>query len=216
MQQLFTEDESDVLREIMNLHIGEAAAILSEMVDRRIVLAVPEIKLIRLGQNANEVREGLRDVFDGQVVSSSLSFGDDFSGRAYFVFPSRQARSLVALCLGQSPAEAPVNADLPFMDDDVDVVREIGNVILNSIIGGFSNILELRLNYSLPEVEVFDFNSAENTSHNLTGMHLLIIRASFLVEKDTVEGAVLIVFSLRSIEMLKAKMAALLLANLDG
>ena len=214
MQQMFTEDESDVLREIMNLHIGEAAAVLSEMVDRRITLAVPEIRLIRLGESASEVRAGLQDIFDGQVVSSSLSFGDDFSGRAYFVVPRPQAHSLVALCLGQSGEKQP--GELAFVDEDVDVIREIGNVILNSIIGGFSNILEMRLHYSLPEVEFFDFNAPDDPQQNLAGMHLLIIRATFLLEGDKVEGAVLIVFSLQSIEMLKAKVAVLLRVGLNG
>ncbi len=216
MQQMFNEDERDVLKEIMNLHIGEAAAVLSEMVARRIILAVPEVRLIRLGQDANEVKEGLRDIFDGQIVSSSLSFGEEFSGRAYFVFPRHQARALVDLCLGDNPSEGSEKSELPFMDEDMDVVREIGNVILNSIIGGFSNLLEIKLNYSLPEVEIFDFQSDHGSHQSLAGMHLLVIRASFLVEGDAVEGAVLVVFSLRSIEMLKNKVAAMLQGEQNG
>ena len=156
--EFFSEDEIDVFREIMNLHIGEAAALLSDMVDRKIILAVPDVRLIRLGNDATEVKAGLRDIFNGQVISSSLGFGEELTGRAYFVIPSFQARPLVDLCLGRSVSKTSENVCLPFLDEDIDVIQEIGNVILNSIIGGFSNLMGLRLYYYQPEVEIFDFN----------------------------------------------------------
>lgn len=43
-----------------------------------------------------------------------------------------------------------------FTDVDFDIIKEIGNIILNSIIGGIGNFLKIKLSYTLPEVKIFD------------------------------------------------------------
>ncbi len=41
-----------------------------------------------------------------------------------------------------------------FADTDFDVLKEIANIILNAILGELGNTLEVKMEYSLPEIEL--------------------------------------------------------------
>ncbi len=62
------------------------------------------------------------------------------------LFPANKMRIFINLCIGQP--EYMNEEDLNFTDMDFDIIREVGNIILNSIIGEIGNTLDISLKYT--------------------------------------------------------------------
>lgn len=198
-----TTTQEDILKELYNVFVGEAANLLSEILQKRIFLSVPEITLLGLQELKSGNQEELTPVINGTVLSTSLKFGNVFSGRADFIFPAEQIKYLTALCLGEEYTEE--DAELSFNDEDFDVVKEIGNIILNSIMGGMGSLLKMKLEYDVPQVILHNAGEFYKTLTNSGDSNVLLLYVSFDVDNSKVLGIILIKFSLESIEFLIQK-----------
>lgn len=208
---LLNELQKDLLTELVNVYIGQAASILSEMVDQKIDLSIPQVELV----STNEVdsSDPRFNIFfhEGHIITSSLKFGHDFSGKAILMFPADQAKLLVNTCLGELTSG---NTDAKsLLDTDLDVLKEISNVILNAIIGEFGNFLKIRLEYALPEIELISISNKDKVMFLQNEVHILILQTSFLLADANLKGAIVIALSMDSISSLIDKIDALLEDN---
>lgn len=207
---MLSELQKDLLVEILNTNLGLAASLLSEMVNQKVILSLPSIEL----QKGNEIDlrplEKENSEFHTSVLSS-MRFGKNFSGNAYLVFPAKKAKYLVDACLGEEDnQDSQVNVqDRELSAQDLDVIKEISNIILNAVVGGFGNILDVKLEYSLPQVEMTVVNSMES-SLLPENMHFLSMFNSFYLSKSQVRGMVFIALSVNSENMLLDKMNEML------
>lgn len=202
--------QKDVLTEMINVYIGQAANLLSEMVNQRIILSVPEIELIDVTQ-ADQTNKYLPPVFSpGHIISSSIGFGQKLQGKAFLIFPAEQAKLLVNACLGEDII-VPENEDsLAFIDTDFDVLKEISNVILNAIIGELSNFLDTRVEYSVPDIELIHISESESKIPIKDSTYILLLHTTFLLSETQVKGVILIALSMNSVTWLLEKIDALL------
>ena len=204
--------QKDVLIEIMNTNIGVAASLLSEMVNQKVLLSVPELDLqkgseIDLKEFANKTEEF------STAVLSSIKFGRNFAGNAYIIFPAGKAKDLVLAC---------TESDMAYADDDyaklsvedLDVIKEITNIIFNALIGEFGNLLNVRVEYSLPQIEM---TMIEGVGDDILpeDMHFLRMYTSFMLSKSQVKGMIFIALSVTSEEMLINKIDNMLV-ELNG
>ena len=190
------EMQKDVLTEVVNIAIGRSAALLSEMTGRKVELSVPYIDFLTIQDVEPSIFSQIA-VDKGHVISSSIKFGTEFKGKAFLLFPARQAKLLVGLCLGDSADDTVIN-DKDLLDTDFDVLMEISNVILNAIMGGLGNFLESKLIYSLPEIEML-FVSAEGQRVLLQEqLYVLVLQAKLSLADKQFEGTILIALSLNS------------------
>lgn len=194
--------QKDILTELVNVYIGQAASLLSEMVNQKIELTIPEIILTTVSELDFSEYKYLSVFNCGHVVSSSMSFGNGFQGKAFLVFPPDQAKLLVTVCTGETAASE--ECEDCFADPDLDILREIGNLIINAIIGEFGNLLDIRVEYSLPEIELI---SLADTQKILlpNDIYILVLHTSLTLSKTRITGAVLIALSLNSVSLLLEK-----------
>src|SRR6185503_14075971 len=73
-----TITHQDTLTELINIGYGRAAAALSELTGRRIILEVPRVAVYPI----QEVNDALNDVLDGEVASVHQVFSGPVSGNA--------------------------------------------------------------------------------------------------------------------------------------
>lgn len=195
--------QEDALKEYMNIFLGQASSLLSEIVDKKVVLTLPEIMLLDLDCEEDRKRyTGVRPaLFNSHVVSSSIEFGNVFSGNARLLFPKDKAQVLAHLCLGEDYENT---EDDNLTDVDFDVIREIGNVILNSVLGGIGNLLHIKLDYTFPKVQVCFFPEKEEELFFSKESDVLIICNTFSIEGVELEGAIVMVFNMEStVELIK-------------
>ncbi|GLC89644.1 hypothetical protein [Lysinibacillus piscis] len=200
---MLTTIQEDILKELYNVFVGEAANLLSEILQKRIVLSVPKVTLLSLHELNPVEQENLTPVLNGTILSTSLKFGSVFSGRAEFIFPTEQIKYVTALCLGEEYTLE--DEESTFNDEDFDVVKELGNIILNSIMGGMGSLLEMKLEYDVPQIVLHSAGEYGRTLFNSEESNLLLLYVNFNIDDSKVLGLILIKFSLESIEFLIQK-----------
>lgn len=194
----------DILRELFNISIGKAASILSEITNKKILLDVPNIEILNSQDENFKINGCLPDKMDGTLMVSSICFEKKLKGKANLIFPAKKMRTFINLCLNEEQENSQYY-DMNFTDIDFDTVKEIGNIILNCILGEIGNYLNINLTYTLPEVKVFDVIDFSKDIKNQGHMYTLIIYITFLIDDVEIEGAIIIDLTLKSLNELMKK-----------
>ena len=203
---MINELQKDLLREYINVFIGQAANMLSEMANQRVLLSVPEVEIVNMAEE--EVLSN--ELFShGHIVSSSMKFGNDFSGRAMLIFPAKKAKLLVDACMGMESEEIQ-DEEFHLIDTDFDVLKEISNVILNSVIGEFSNLLDTTVEFSIPDVELLFVSENEQKMYLKNDIYMLMLYTSFQLAEAEVEGVVIVALGMNSLNKLIDKINEIL------
>ena len=187
--------ELDILKEMFNVSVGRASSLLSEIIDRRIILNVPDVKLLDIKTDEFNLEECLPEKSDGIFMISSICFEHELQGKASLIFSAKKIRKFIDLCIKNDETEECYELD--FSDIDFDVVKEMGNIVLNSVVGEVGNLLNLKLNYTLPQVQIYngaDFYEEVDSHYS----HILILNITFLIEGTRIEGAILVHLTLNS------------------
>ena len=206
---MLTSLQKDVLVEILNTQIGYAASLLSEIVNEKIILSVPNIQL-DTGESINlQYYQENGGIKPGNSVMSSITFGNDFNGNAFIFFPIDKAKVLVNSCLGLKPDAGLNNGKIDFSSEDMDVIRELCNIIFNSIIGEFGNLLNLRLECTTPEMELAMVSTVDQKldTRRLKCIGFIYI---FTLLESKIKGVILIALTVDSVNMLLNKIDEML------
>jgi chemotaxis protein CheC len=135
-----TPYQIDALTELINIGVGRAAGMLNQILEAHVQLKVPSIRIFP----HSEIEETLNTMAVTPLSLVSLAFKGSFSGTALLAFPSDSASNLVNIVAGEEP-------DLSDLDSiRVGALTEVGNIILNGVMGSVSNVLKKHLNYSIP------------------------------------------------------------------
>lgn len=197
---MLTPSQKDVLAEILNVQLGKSASLLSEMVNQKIILSVPEVDL-KKGEDFNLTSLRKSSLFEtSDFVVTSVAFGKEFTGNALVIFPDDNANVLVKACLGDESG-AP---DEGLSSIDADVIKEICNIILNSIVGEFGNLLGRKLEYTSFELG-YSIESLDDHRFIPEDSLVLLLFTSFLLTKSQIRGVILIALSSSSFDMLLVK-----------
>ncbi|PCJ21593.1 MAG: chemotaxis protein CheC [Candidatus Cloacimonadota bacterium] len=184
------EEQLDALNEVINIGVGTAINSLNDLVQSYIKLSIPKIEFIQKSNLPKHLSANRYSI----VVQS---FTGSFEGVASLVFDHETAKKLVAKVL-----EMPI--DNPLLDTSInETLSEIGNIIINSLIGHISNILHTSLHFSLPIYT--SGNIKELSKHfylNDDDDLLLVATTKFQIQSLEVEGVILLSFPSQSIQSL--------------
>ena len=185
----------DILKEIFNVSVGKAASLLSEIIDKRILLTVPSVEALSMDNQAFDLDAYLPRDINGALMVSSISFNENLKGRANLIFPAKQMRTFINLCMNEHEEVE----DMEFNDIDFDVIKEIGNIILNSIVGEVGNYLDISFDYSLPEVKIFSRTNFNENIGRRDYPYLLILYITFVIDETEIEGIIIVNLTLNSL-----------------
>lgn len=192
------DKQIDVLKELINIGVGRGANVLNTMLHSHIRLQVPFVSIL----SSAELRQKM-EIHSGKRLSAvNLTFKGSFSGIAELIFPSESASKLVTAFTGEGAGV-----------EDLDSIRagtlcEIGNIVLNALLGSISNLLQLHLNYSVP-------NYVEGNIDNLLPPHqvssssvILLARTRFTIEELEIDGDFVLFLEVGSFDKLLASINA--------
>jgi len=177
----------DILQELINIGVGRAAGMLNQMVNTHIQLQVPVLRVLTPGELSQLYAGRANSVFS----AVQLSFTGQFAGISALIFPPESASKLVWVVLGREA--------LP--DDDfmrAGTLQEVGNIVLNGVMGSIANILKEPLRFSPPDYIEADIAGIVGCE----GTMILVARTQFSMKDHLIEGEVLIIFSLSSFDSL--------------
>ena len=189
----------DILTELLNIGVGRAAGVLNDMLSSAVELRVPEVQALSPADlRKNYFAEGAR-----KLSSVQLGFKGTFSGRSLLLFPDASISRLVALVRDKAAA----NLDID--EARVGTLSEVGNIILNGVMGSIANLLHEVVHYSLPEysedsaARIFQAEGVDNYAA------VVLARAHFKLTEHDVEFDILILLGTKSLGNLKACLEAL-------
>ncbi|HEY9624709.1 MAG TPA: hypothetical protein V6C78_30565 [Crinalium sp.] len=187
---LITDEQLDALQEFINIGVGRAAGMLNEMVESPIVLNIPVLQIFR----SEALRQEVIARFNDHCLSVvRLDFSGTFSGSAELIFPTESASTLVSLLTGE-------DRDSPDLDEvKIGTLTEVGNIVINGVLGSISNLLKQQMNYRLPIYfeDTIDRLLSSNYSFDLDTVFLLA-QTRFEIKQLEIIGEIILIFEMSS------------------
>ena len=184
-------DAIDAMRELINIGVGRAAGMLNEITKCPIILQVPSIRIESL-----EKLSGTPDENAPSLSTVSLHFQGPMSGVAALVFPPKSAALLVTLMT----REGEDAQDLDIMR--IETLKEVGNIIINAVMGSIANVLEQHLKYSLPNYQEIRIAALAQSLKKTADKRIVLANAHFHLEGTTIDGNILLILEIGSMDAL--------------
>lgn len=137
-----SENAKDVLMEIGNIGTGNAVTALSGMIDSRIEIARPTVRIMEFNE-VPAMLGGPEEIKLGVL----LELSEDLNGMFMFLISTRFAKSMLAKLVGAD------DMDIMNLDEmSVSAVSEIGNIMCCSYINALTAMMDLKVHVSVPDI----------------------------------------------------------------
>lgn len=139
-----TEQYYDVLKELGNIGAGNAMTALSQMLQCKVDMKVPQVRLLDFGDVA-ELMGGEEQIMAGVF----LAVEGDITGSMMFMVEESSARHLIRkITFGMLPEEA------EFEEMGLSALQEVGNIITGAYLNSLSSMTNMKIFPSPPAVTV--------------------------------------------------------------
>ncbi len=136
-----TDQYYDVLREIGNIGAGNATTALSQMLNTRVDMAVPKVRLMEF-KEVGTTMGGEEQL----VAGIYLAVEGDVTGSIMFIQKKESARNMVSKLMGME-----IQGD-DFNELELSALKEIGNIITGAYLNSLSTLTNLCIYPSVPEL----------------------------------------------------------------
>lgn len=137
----------DVLRELGNIGAGNATTALSQMLNTKVDIGVPQVKLLGFDELPTVIGNE-EDV----MVGILLMLCGDVDGIMMFLMDPKVAKNLVDHLMGG--CGMPSNDDNSFNEIERSAIMEIGNIIAGAYLRSLGELTNLTLDVSIPMLQV--------------------------------------------------------------
>jgi len=171
----------DALREIGNVGAGNAATALSQIINKKIDMTVPQVSILPLGE--------VPDVVGGpetMVAGVFLRVFGPAPSSILFLLPRESAMYLVDMLMGRDRG---VTQELDAMDESA--LLEIGNILAGAYLNALSYFTKFTLLPSIPALAMDMAGAILSViliQLGALGDHALVIETEFSTEGDGVKG----------------------------
>ncbi len=171
----------DALREIGNVGAGNSATALSQIINHRIDMNVPQVSIVPITEVPDLV--GGPDVM---VAGVFLRVYGAAPSNILFLLPQESAFYLVDMILGKPHGETKT---LDFMDESA--LMEIGNILAGAYLNALFNLTKLSLLPSIPALAMDMAGAILSVvliQLGQMGDHALVIETEFQADEDGIKG----------------------------
>ena len=192
---ILTEQQSDALGEFINIAFSRTASSLSEITGQRVLLDVPQVEI----RPIEDVAPNLVRFLPGDVASIHQPFDGAIAGDAFLILNYEGAVRLTDL-LTEGPS-----VRQPQLDESArEVLTEVGNILLNACLGMFGNVLNVRVNFSVPNLHLESLEELiDSVKKGRDGLsYAIIVYTSFRIRESAVTGYLVLVLSIVSLTRL--------------
>lgn len=140
-----TENYFDVLREIGNIGAGNAMTALSQMLQCKVDMQVPQVKLLEF-KDVGALMGGEEQI----MVGIYLAVEGDITGSIMFLVKQDSAKHLVnKIMMGMGGSEGPGLNEM-----ELSAMKEVSNIITGAYLSSLSALTNLKIYPSPPELAV--------------------------------------------------------------
>lgn len=185
-----SESYGDVLKEIGNIGAGNAMTALSQMLQCKVDMQVPQVKLLDFAE-VGEIMGGEEQI----MVGVYLGVEGDITGSMMFLVEQASAKHLInKIMMGMAP-----EGD-EFTEMELSAMKEVGNIITGAYLNSLSTLTNLKIFPTPPELTV-DMASAilsvPAVYFGTMGDKILLIQSQFYDEVE-IDGYFILIPDLES------------------
>lgn len=197
------EGHIDMLSEIGNIGAGNANTALSQLLNKRIDMDVPTVKITDF--------EEMADVLGGPenlVVGILINVSGDVNGMMILAFEQTSAHKLVNILLGKE-----LDNFEAFTEMDLSALYEIGNILASSYLSSLATITKLSMQPSVPHMAIDMAGailSVPAIEFGKTDDKVLLIKTEFAEGKESVVGNYILLPDVPSFNKILTSLGALI------
>lgn len=172
--ETMSQEYYDVLKELGNIGAGNATTALAQMLQCKVDMSVPQVKLLEFKDVAT-LMGGEEQIMAGIY----LGVEGDITGSIMFLLEKDAARHLVDKLMGM-----PIEGD-DFSEMEMSALQEVGNIITGSYLNSLSSMTNLKIYPSIPSLAVDMAGailSVPAIEFGVMGDNILLIQTQFFDE----------------------------------
>jgi len=191
-----TEAQKDALKEVGNIGAGHAATALSQLIKKKIMISVPEAKVLKLSDLA-----GLIGDENSLVAGIVMNVLGDVTAKIVLLLTRESSLSLADMLLQKKAGTTKVLSEI-----GSSAIKETGNILAGAYLNALNEFLGILLLPSVPNL-VFDIASAILTSigEGVEGLsnNILCVETEFSESNEKIiKGYLLLVPDMPSVKVL--------------
>lgn len=195
MEGIFFNDyQKDILKEIGNICAGNAATALSQLLNKRVSITVPEVFFVPLEDVPKIVGE------DRLVVGLVIRILGDIPSFILLIFSQRDAFSLASLVTNKKSSNGGVITEM-----ERSALKEVGSILTNAYLGALSAFIRWGLVPTVPEIiedmaeAMVDFILIELSN---VSKYALLIQSNFTETATQLTGHFFLIPNSKGLEVL--------------
>jgi len=185
-----TEDEQDVLQELMNIAYGNATAVVADMIDAFASLSIPNIRI----EKVSELLSTFEQLKSDSYFFSTQAFTGELSGESAFFINEESANNLA------KHLELEDEADLD------DAILELTNVLTSSLTTKLSQEMQTEVSFSLPSITKLPLDEISKIQSFQKYSQVIVIDTDLDFQDQKIKGKIFILTKDESILWLKTKL----------
>ncbi|MBQ6994896.1 MAG: chemotaxis protein CheC [Lachnospiraceae bacterium] len=174
--QKVTAEYYDVLKELGNIGAGNATTALAQMLQCKVDMHVPQVRLLNFSE-VGEVMGGEEQI----VAGIYLAVEGDITGSMMFILEQNAGKALVSKLMGTPMADGEFN------EIEISAMKEIGNIITGAYLNSLSQLTNLKMLPSVPDLNIDMLNailSVPAIEFGIMGDQILLIQTRFTDDVD--------------------------------
>ena len=191
------ELEFDILKEIGSIGGGNAATALSSMLNAKVNMSMPAVKV--LGFNA-----ALNLLGDPEELVAAIEMSGELEGVMLFILTKEFADEIVQRMLGKG------SVDMLELDEiDTSVLTEIGNIVISSYITAMSSLANVEVELSVPQFTANMLGGILSVPIAVMGQHsdrIMMITGEFKIDGKALNSSMLLLPDVKSLNVLMKKL----------
>jgi len=189
-----TEDEKDVLQELMNVAYGSATAIVADMLQAFAYLSIPQISVMQ----TNELLKTFEELKSKSYFFSTQGFSGEFSGESAFFINEESANNLAK------------HLELEEKEDLDDAILELTNILTSTLTTKLAQEMETEVSFSLPNISKVPLEEITEVETFQEYSQVIVIDTDLNFKEQKINGKIFILTKDESILWLKTKLNTLL------
>ncbi|MBF0398683.1 MAG: chemotaxis protein CheC [Desulfobacterales bacterium] len=189
---LNTAYDNDIIQEVVNIGIGDAADALSKLVKSPVLINIPDVKIINISEVKNYIESELKNL--GLFIIQD--FKGTIEGKVILSYSTECAKSLLKILLNET------KDILALSNIELSVLEEIGNILSGSCITSICNMVKKQVIFSLPHViQDISLKYLINLQHELDQYEsCIVIKNEMYIKAEQINGYIFIIVSMRDIK----------------
>jgi len=197
-----TEKQRDALSELLNMGFSRTAASLSQLTGNRVILDVPYVSIHPI----NELSKELANFVQGEIATVQQIFTGNVSGNALLLLNHDGAAILSDLIDPDGEFDDQENCQKNQEKETLnsEILTEIGNILLNSCMSVFGNILNISISFSVPRLYL---DALDGLLHSLVIQekemrYAMLVYTGFHLRDNAISGYMIMILSVTSLDNL--------------